>query len=66
MIDELKPYSQKSDRRGLAASHPYALGVPPRKRAFSEVDERSELGNEELLSVSHITGVTPRSQKNVT
>jgi type I restriction enzyme, S subunit len=30
------------------------------------MDERSKTGSEELLSVSHITGVTPRSQKNVT
>lgn len=33
---------------------------------FREVDERSRTGKEELLSVSHLTGVTPRSQKNVT
>jgi type I restriction enzyme S subunit len=33
---------------------------------FHEVDERSKTGKEELLSVSHLTGVTPRSQKNVT
>lgn len=33
---------------------------------FHEVDERSETGAEELLSVSHLTGVTLRSQKNVT
>ncbi len=33
---------------------------------FHEVDERSESGEEELLSVSHITGVTPRSEKNIT
>jgi len=31
-----------------------------------EVDERSQTGTEELLSVSHITGVTPRSEKNIT
>jgi type I restriction enzyme S subunit len=30
------------------------------------VDERSTTGKEELLSVSHMTGVTPRSEKNVT
>jgi len=36
------------------------------KYLFREVDERSKTGSEELLSVSHITGVTPRSQKNVT
>jgi type I restriction enzyme S subunit len=33
---------------------------------YREVDERSTSGSEELLSVSHITGVTPRSQKIVT
>ena len=33
---------------------------------FDKIDERSETGDEELLSVSHITGVTPRSEKNVT
>src|ERR1700722_7880549 len=36
------------------------------KYIYREVDERSTDGNEELLSVSHITGVTPRSQKNIT
>lgn len=32
---------------------------------FTERDERSETGEEEMLTVSHITGVTPRSEKNV-
>ncbi len=36
------------------------------KYLFVEVDERSTTGKEELLSVSHMTGVTPRSEKNVT
>lgn len=36
------------------------------KYLYREVDERSKDGNEELLSVSHLTGVTPRSQKNIT
>jgi type I restriction enzyme S subunit len=40
--------------------------VQPAKYFFREVDERSVTGAEELLSVSHLTGVTPRSQKNVT
>lgn len=35
------------------------------KYIFHEIDERSEAGEEELLSVSHMTGVTPRSEKNV-
>lgn len=36
------------------------------KTFFREADERSKTGQEELLSVSHLTGVTPRSQKKVT
>jgi len=36
------------------------------KTVFREIDERSQTGQEELLSVSHLTGITPRSQKNVT
>ncbi len=32
---------------------------------FRERDERSVTGEEELLTVSHITGVTPRSEKDV-
>ncbi len=35
------------------------------KYLFDEIDERSENGVEELLSVSHMTGVTPRSEKTV-
>ncbi len=35
------------------------------KHHFREVNERSEEGTEELLSVSHTTGVTARSEKNV-
>lgn len=35
------------------------------KRLFVERDERSETGEEELLTVSHLTGVTSRSEKDV-
>lgn len=35
------------------------------KVLFMETNERSTTGEEELLTVSHITGVTPRSMKNV-
>ncbi len=35
------------------------------KYLFHEIDERSNTGTEELLSVSHMTGVTPRSEKNI-
>ena len=36
------------------------------KLFYEEVDERSGTGDEELLSVSHLTGVTPRSEKTIT
>ena len=35
------------------------------KWLFAERDQRSTSGEEDLLTVSHLTGVTPRSQKNV-
>jgi type I restriction enzyme S subunit len=53
-------------------AHPWIQRIPMHwdeqrgKVFFREINERSEMGNEELLSVSHLTGVTPRSQKNVT
>lgn len=33
------------------------------KQLFRVIDERSHEGTEDLLSVSHITGITPRSKK---
>lgn len=45
---------------------PEHWGEQRAKVYFREVDERSRTGEEELLSVSHLTGVTPRSQKKVT
>lgn len=39
--------------------------VVPNRAIFEEFDERSEDGSEELLSVSHKTGVTPRAEKDV-
>ncbi len=35
------------------------------KWLFRERDQRSQSGEEELLTVSHLTGVTPRSEKDV-
>lgn len=35
------------------------------KWLFTERDIRSEFGDEEMLTVSHLTGVTPRAEKNV-
>lgn len=67
MTDHLKPYSEYKNSR-----QPWLVKIPSHwderraKYFFKETDERSETGNEELLSVSHITGVTPRSQKNIT
>jgi type I restriction enzyme S subunit len=67
MIDDLKPYPEYKD-----SGPPWLGSLPSRwaimraKTLFREIDERSRTGQEELLSVSHITGVTPRSQKNVT
>ena len=51
-----------ADRRKYPERWPMLRG----KQLFEVVDNRSEDGTEELLSVSHITGITPRSQKNVT
>ncbi len=51
-----------SDKRNYPSRWPLYRG----KQLFRVIDERSEDGSEELLSVSHITGITPRSQKNVT
>ncbi|RKJ88110.1 restriction endonuclease subunit S [Aeromonas veronii] len=44
---------------------PAHWGIKRAKYLFNEINERSINGDEELLSVSHITGVTPRSEKNV-
>jgi type I restriction enzyme S subunit len=63
----LPPYPEYKD-----AGVSWVGSIPahwPEKRAkyyFKEIDDRSQTGDEEMLSVSHITGVTPRSQKNVT
>ena len=51
-----------SDCRNYSPRWPLYRG----KQLFHVIDERSQEGTEELLSVSHITGITPRSQKNVT
>ncbi len=63
MIADLKPYPEYKDS-GL----PWLGEVPAHwttrraKYLFREVDERSQTGKEVLLSVSHLTGVTPRSE----
>lgn len=44
---------------------PAHWGVERARWLFRERDERSVTGEEELLTVSHLTGVTPRSEKEV-
>jgi type I restriction enzyme S subunit len=67
MIDGLRPYAEMrpSGVEWLPAL-PQAWEIHRAKYSFKEADDRSEAGDEELLSVSHKTGVTPRSQKNIT
>jgi type I restriction enzyme S subunit len=67
MISELKPYSvYKDSGQKWLGDIPRSWKVRRAKFLFREVDERSTTGKEELLSVSHLTGVTPRSQKKIT
>jgi type I restriction enzyme S subunit len=67
MIEGLKPYAdnQESGERWIGEI-PASWQLRRAKFLFREIDERSKTGKEELLSVSHKTGVTPRSQKSVT
>jgi type I restriction enzyme S subunit len=44
---------------------PVHWGVERSRWLFRERDERSETGVEEMLTVSHLTGVTPRAEKDV-
>lgn len=67
MIAGLKPYADYQDSgQDWLGSVPAHWGLLRAKRLFREADERSKTGREELLSVSHLTGVTPRRLKNVT
>jgi type I restriction enzyme S subunit len=67
VIGDLKPHAAYKDSgQDWLGSIPAHWGLLRAKRLFREVDERSKTGKEELLSVSHLTGVTPRRLKNVT
>ncbi len=67
MIGDLKPHAAYKDSgQDWLGSIPAHWGLLRAKRLFREVDERSKTGKEELLSVSHLTGVTPRRLKTVT
>lgn len=62
-----KPYdAYKASGVKWLGSIPAHWDVRPAKWHLREVDERSVTGAEEMLSVSHLTGVTPRSEKSVT
>jgi len=62
----MKPYpAYKTSRLKWTERIPEHWDERRARFLFRAIDERSETGNEELLSVSHITGVTPRSEKNV-
>jgi type I restriction enzyme S subunit len=64
---KLKPYHEyKNSGLSLLGKIPAHWNERRAKYFFREVDERSSTGQEELLSVSHMTGVSPRSEKNVT
>ncbi|OPY17189.1 MAG: EcoKI restriction-modification system protein HsdS [Syntrophus sp. PtaB.Bin075] len=64
---KLAPYPEyKNAGVSWVGSIPAHWSEKRAKYYFKEIDERSQTGEEEMLSVSHITGVTPRSQKNVT
>jgi type I restriction enzyme, S subunit len=67
LIAALQPYPEYKDLElPWLGDLPAHWKVVRAKYLFRETDERSKRGKEELLSVSHLTGVTPRSQKNVT
>lgn len=67
MIDGLRPYPQmKPIGLSWLPEHPATWEIRRAKYSFFEADDRSVQGDEELLSVSHKTRVTPRSQKNIT
>ena len=67
MIGDLKPHAAyKESGQDWLGSIPAHWSLLRAKRLFREVDERSKTGGEELLSVSHLTGVTPRRLKTVT
>ena len=67
MIDGLRPYPEmKPSGLPWLPELPAGWEIHRAKYSFREANDRSDRGEEELLSVSHKTGVTPRSQKNIT
>ena len=66
MIADLKAYPEYKSSHDWLGPLPLHWSQMRAKYLFREVDQRSASGSEELLSVSHLTGVTPRSEKTVT
>jgi type I restriction enzyme S subunit len=63
MIEALKPYPQyKEAGQTWLGQIPSGWGEKRAKYFLREIDERSSTGVEPLMSISHITGVTPRKQ----
>jgi type I restriction enzyme, S subunit len=66
MTADLRPYPEYKDPRlSWLGQVPLHWEEKRAKYYFREVDERSATGEEQLMSVSHVTGVTPR-KRNVT
>ncbi|TYZ12681.1 hypothetical protein FY528_05160 [Hymenobacter lutimineralis] len=63
---KLERYEEYKDSKvGWLGQVPSSWEVRRNKNVFYEASQLSEDGSETLLTVSHITGVTPRSEKNV-
>lgn len=62
----LRPFSCARDSGiGLLGTIPTHWRTVRNKTFMREIADLSQTGNEELLTVSHITGVTPRAEKEV-
>ncbi len=55
----------KSSRHVWLGEIPAHWEIKRSKRLLVEKDDRSVTGEEEMLTVSHLTGITPRSEKDV-
>lgn len=66
-LRRFRPYDEYKDS-GVEwlGDIPVHWEVKQNRSLFRDVDRRSSTGEEELLTVSHLTGVTRRSEKNVT
>ena len=65
-MENIKPYSKyKPSGISWLGDVPEHWNIKRIKYVFKEQDKRSEIGSEDLLSVSHYTGVTKKSDKVV-